>query len=237
VKSPGASYTLIRGNREETVRLPSNVTNLNYVAEVAYADMDRRNAELEAEVKPPGGFARATKPTILGIDRRGEVTYLTWCLVDGFGAYTFDDELPKGTMWLAFAPSKREEELAQAYGNLNKESAELLRTFKVFEATNAFLADKVKELEAERNELKRSLGKAHMEMESLRSIADMGKRFERPAPSSGVEWEEDKEGLFWWVERGKKMAVRHNGKWSWVSERTDNSSTEDVRVRPKGWRP
>jgi len=229
-------------------------------ATLAQQECDKRNDELDAEV-PPDGFVKATVPTILDHQNPDDERkwFLAWDDDNGYSSLEASALLPVGTMWLAFAPSKREEDLERKYKGAcmriaeleNKtnclETEERLRAIAMRE--NSDLRDKVKALEAERDELKRGLADlGWLEVLELRKVV---KQLEakivdlsndnanpgEPAPSNGVEWEEDKEGWFWWVERGKKMAVRHNGKWSWVSERTDSSSTEDVRVRPKGWRP
>ena len=221
------------------------------------AEYERFKAELEAEVKPPEGYRLATQPTI-GDCTSSAVHCLAWHPDSGFKSLNKHETLRNGYRWLAFAPSKREEEWEAVANDHAGEVMSLRDKAKALETEFAArpaltlysqrkrvaeLESQVKALEAERDELQRQVWESRVLIEELKTGRDEWKAraeansAKQPAPSNGVEWEEDKEGWFWWVERGKKMAVRHNGKWSWVSERTDSSSTEDVRVRPKGWRP
>lgn len=119
----------------------------------------------------------------------------------------------------------------------DKEADRLRGKAEALEEDKATLNKVIDGLETERIELKRSLGKANMENVSLRNVIDLVKRNKQPAPSNGVEWEEDVEGLFWWRSDGASwLMVRDDKGDVWRGAAGLQVETVGLtRVRPKGW--
>ncbi|HZG43695.1 MAG TPA: hypothetical protein VEY93_12085 [Longimicrobium sp.] len=87
---------------------------------------------------------------------------------------------------------------------------------------------KVKALEAERDASYRAGYNAALDMATG-----------LPAPSNGVEWEPDTEGLFWWFVGEQKVGVFKLFEGFHMTNVFHDSvpASRQSRVRPKGWRP